>query len=102
MLSDNLIVQKTEQVLVRHWIRTEDLRIRCYKRVLYITGKFERRAGKRETAGDITAWQISKIEYEIRAIKDIKRIRMDLTGWVKDEGVWIRIEDKKKRKKKSS
>jgi hypothetical protein len=78
------------QIIVRHWLETEQLSATAINGVLYMRGSLQFRPAKRSQSGDVTADFMEKLERELNALKELKKIHWQLDNWQRDESGWTR------------
>ncbi len=85
--TDSSIRQRVRAVLARAWILTSAVDVGCCRGVVRLRG--ELRHHGTHAAQELDGNRIELLEQELRRIRGVRRVHMDLENWRRDErGEW--------------
>lgn len=95
-VSDFQINARVRSVLARHWIDTQRVRIGSFRGTVRLSG--ELRLICERTGRNFDGMQLELVVSEIRAIRGVARVHLDLANWTKNElGKMTAIEESSRR-----
>lgn len=89
--SDLQLNRSIRRILVRHWVDLGRLSIRSTNGMVLVYGRLQRIAGREA----LTPPTVEAIFYDIRRLKDTRRIKPHLENWSNEGGLWRPVEDDK-------